>query len=235
MPPRDRDRRRQGLGNRLRRLLYGALLLAASPGAIAVDPLGAVGQFRPQTAVAPVRLLQASLQGLILLHAEESPGAAAPIQGNDYPRIGLDTVSARLQPPAPHDATVLRLDISEESRLRDGVGFDLEVPDFGHFHLNLYSRRNAQTPGRRWGATLGDENSAGPRRTWSLGGTLELVRTIDGGRHLAFIPELHVDMGDNETRYLPFQASVKLANWRSLGDRTALLEVVPQIAFRWRL
>lgn len=234
MPPSGRERRRQGPVNRLRRLLYGILLLAASPGAIAADELAAVGQHRPQPS-APARIVQATLQGLVLLHAERVEAPDTPIQGAAYPRIALDTVTARLLEPAAMDTLLLRIEVHQDGLLRDGVGFDLEVPDFGMFHLNLYSRRNAATAGKRWALGVGDTGVDPPSQTWSLGGTLEMVRTTEGGRHLAFVPELLVDLARGETRYLPFQASLKLAHWRSLSEREALDDVVPQLAFRWRL
>ena len=35
--------------------------------------------------------------------------------------------------------------------------------------------------------------------------------------------------------YLPFQASLKLAHWRSLAEKESLEERVPQLAFKWKL
>lgn len=235
MLPSGRERRRKGPVNRLRRLLYGVLLLAAAPGAVAADELAAVGQHRPQTSPASSRIVQATLQGLVLLHAERVEAPETTVQGAGYPRIALDTVTARLLEPAAADTLLLRIEVHQGGLLRDGVGFDLEVPDFGMFHLNLYSRRNAATAGKRWALGVGDTGIDPPSQTWSLGGTLEMVRMIEGGRHLAFVPELLVDLARGETRYLPFQASLKLANWRSFSERAALDDVVPQLAFRWRL
>jgi hypothetical protein len=64
---------------------------------------------------------------------------------------------------------------------------------------------------------------------------VELIRTVDGSKHVAFVPELLIDIDDSGKRYLPFQAAVKFSNWRSLGESRALNDEVPQIAFKWRL
>lgn len=231
-----RERRKKGLINRARRLLYGLLLLAASPGATAADELAYAGQYRadPVAATAQQALL-ATLQGLLLIHAESPESSESPIQGNGYPRIALDTVTARLLEQAVSDPVLLRVAVSDSESIRDGVGINLAIADIGNFHLNLYARRNAKTEGKRWHMNSADANPAkAETRTWSLGGSLEMVRTGDGSRHLALVPELLVALGD-QPRYVPFEASVKFANWRSASERQALDEKVAQVTFKWRL
>ena len=44
-PPEGRERRRTDFYGRVRRIMYGVLLAAASPGAMAADELGAIGQY----------------------------------------------------------------------------------------------------------------------------------------------------------------------------------------------
>lgn len=233
-----RERRRKGPLNRVRRFLYGLLLAASAPGAMAADELAALGQYRPQphqaTAVAPERAaVLATLQGLIMIHAETAAAAEAPLRAElGYPRIALDTVTARVQHVG--DAPLFRVSVSDGPSIRDGVGFDLAVPDLGNFHLNLYARRNARTEGRRWGVSAGEPEPE-PAPAWSLGGTLELVRVVDGEKHVAFVPELLFDLSGQEGNYLPFQASLRMAHWRSLTEKHALDDRVPQLTFRWRL
>lgn len=233
MPQVGRERRRTDLYGRVRRFLYGLLLLAAAPGAMAADELAAYGQYRAAArpaASAPERAVVATLQGLVMIHAERAASPDAPIQDpHAYPRVALDTITARL--PEAVDAPLFRVAVSEGLSIRDGVGFDLAVPDVGNFHLNLYARRNARTNGERWQLT----GAGAPDRAWSLGGSLELVRTIDGARHVAFVPELLLDLSDAPAHYLPFQASLKLAHWRSLAEKQSLDERVPQLTFKWRL
>ena len=230
--PVGRERRRTDLYGRARRLLYGLLLLAASPGALAADELASVGRFKASpVAVVSQQFMVATLQGLVLLNADDSAENSATRLGNTYPRVGLDTVTARVSGVENGDAPLFRVAVAEDGSIRDGVGFDLALPDIGNFHLNLYARHNARTSGKRW--SMSGEGSA--PRTWSIGGTLELVRTVDGDKQLAFVPELLVDLDNSRTRYLPFQASLKFANWRSLQDRASLDEQVPQLMFKWRL
>ena len=236
MEPVGIERRRTDLYGRARRFAYGILLLAAAPGALAADELAYLGKYRaqahPPAASATERAVLATLQGLVMIHAERVHDAGAPLRAQlDSPRIALDTVTARVQDFA--DAPLFRVTVSESPSIRDGIGFDLAVPDLGHFHLNLYARRNARSEGQRWALNAGGQQDAG--RSWSLGGTLELVRTVDGGRHLAFVPELLFDLSELENSYLPFQASFKFANWRNIGEREALDERAPQLMFKWRL
>lgn len=234
--PVGRERRRRDLYGRVRRFLYGLLLLAAAPGAVAADELASLGKFKAHTRAAvsaSEQAIMATLQGLVMINADRAANPEAPIQGQaGYPRIALDTITARL--PEAGDAPLFRVAVTESRSIRDGVGFDLAVPDLGNFHLNLYARRNAKTEGRRWSVN-GAGDDAGNARQWSLGGTLELVRTTEGDRHLAFVPELLFDLSDEEQSYLPFQASLKIAHWRSLAEKEALDERVPQLMFKWRL
>lgn len=230
-----RERRRKGPVNRVRRFLYGLLLAAAAPGAMAADELAALGQYRaqprPATTVAPERAaVLATLQGLIMIHAETAAAEEAPLRAErGYPRIALDTVTARVQQVG--EAPLFRVSVSDGPSIRDGVGFDLAVPELGNFHLNLYARRNARTEGRRWAVSAGEPEPP----AWSLGGTLELVRVVDGEKHVAFVPELLFDVSSRGDSYLPFQASLRMAHWRSLAEKHALDDRVPQLTFRWRL
>jgi hypothetical protein len=238
MGPVGRERRRKGPINRLRRFMYGMLLAAAVPGAAAADELGQIGKYKPRSIATAVSqgALEASIEGLLVLHAERAAAADAAPQGNAYPRIALDSVNARIQQPLNGEAHLLKVDVTSGGTLRDGVGFDMLVPDFGRFHLNLYSRRNARTEGKRWSMNLTD-GSMTPMltRSWSLGGSLELVRTIDGDRQFAMVPELLLNVDALTGGKAGFTASVKYGNWRSVSDKRSLDDKVPQLTFRWRL
>lgn len=238
MPPGGRERRRTDLYGRVRRFLYGLLLLAASRGAMAADEFAALGKYRasPPAASALQQAAIATLQGLVVLSAQQAsdPGDASPY--DTYPGLALDAVTARIQEPQAEQSPLFRINGIDSTSIKDGIGFDLAVADFGHFHLNLYSRSNARTEGLRESMALGDPaGTAAPKSGWSLGGTLELVRTVGGERYVAMVPELRMEFGGGKARYLPFEASLKYANWRSLQDRRSLDEQVPQLAFKWRI
>lgn len=236
MQPMGRERRRKGPLNKLRRFLYG-LLLAAASGGVTADELAYVGKYKVSQAAATTQQgVQVTLQGLVLFLAERTESPDTPIQGHGHPRIALDTMTARMQESALGRSPLLSLTVSENGSVRDGVGFDLDVPAFGKFHLSLFARQNARTEGKRWSMDLADGTPAGAEtRIWSLGGSLEMVRIVDGGRHLTLVPELLLDLGDQRLRYVPFQASVKFANWHSVSEKYSLVDQVPQITFKWRL
>jgi hypothetical protein len=168
-----------------------------------------------------------------VLRGDPAENPSAAIQGNGYPRMWLDDVSAKVFNGVSPEPTLLKVEISEGFAVRDGVGFDLLVPDFGNFHLNLYSRRNARTEGWRHSVKLAGEEAQ--QRTWSVGGSVEVVRTIDGGKHLAFVPELIFDMDGATDGRLPFQASVRYGNWRSVAEKKSLEEKAVQVVFKWQL
>ena len=189
-PPMGRDRRRTDLYGRVRRFLYGLLLLAAAPGAVAVEELAHFGRYRVGQAVAtPEARPLATVQGLVVLRADPADDGDGP------PRLALDTVTAQLDQADAERAPQFRI-----TAIESGGAFDLPVSDFGDFRLNLLLHR--------------DEMAA-----WALGGTLELERPVDGGRHVAAVPPVRVQgLHRSETRYLPFE----IALLRS------------QLTFKWR-
>lgn len=228
--PTGRERRRTDLYGRVRRFLYGLLLLAAAPGAMAADEMASIGRYKAAPAVvsAAQKLVTATLQGLVLFHAGDEGNSLQP---NGYPRLGLDTITGRVQDGAVPDSPLFSVAVTDGPQIRDGMGFDLALPDIGNFHLNLYARDGAKTNGKRFSVS---GNEVAPH-TWSLGGSLEVVRTIDGSRHVAFVPELLLDIDNTGKRYLPFQASVKYANWRSMAERESLTDQALQVTFKWQL
>ena len=183
MPPMGRERRRKGPINRIRRLLYGLLLLAAAPGAAPADELAYIGKYRvqPPAATAPQYAANVILQGVLTLYV--NPATAAP-------GIALDAVTVQLA--LPGDAAAPQFRIGAEP-MDDGTGttFELPVADFGSFRLGLLAQRSAELSG------------------WSLGGTLELVRDL-GERIVAAVPQLRVqELHAREARYLAFEAVLR--------------------------
>jgi hypothetical protein len=179
-PPMGRERRRKGPVNRLRRFLYGMLLLAAAPVA-AADELAAYGKFRSLAAPpTPAHAELATLEGLLVLRAGADGG----------PDITLESATARV-PRQDSDIAPQFSIQAQRAPAAGGAAFDLAIADLGQFRLRLRSERSAALS------------------AWSLGGDLELARGTGQGQ-VADVPTLRInDMYGSETRYLAFEASVK--------------------------
>ncbi len=193
-----RERRRKDLYGRVRRFLYGLLLLAAAPGAVAVEELAYIGKYRGAQAAAAASQSRAlaRLQGLILL------GGSA--QDDAPPRIALDTVTAEIPEQGAEQVPHFLVSAAPAARVRDGAEFDLAVAEFGTFGLDLQLKADT-------GA-------------WIVGGALELSRALGPARYVAVVPEVRVQgLHRTETRYLPFEASLKQVAGAS-----------PQLTFKWR-
>jgi hypothetical protein len=182
VPPEGRERRRKDLVGRTRRFLYGLLLLAAAPGAIAADELASVGKYRTQAVTQAAQQTDiATLQGLLVLRNGTG----------DAPEVALDTATAQLAQPGAGPAPQFRISPAPSSG-PDGVAFDLPVGDLGEFQLKLRTERSAALS------------------AWSLGGTLEMLAAATRRRHVAAIPTLRIhDMHGREVRYLAFDASLR--------------------------
>lgn len=223
-----RERRRQGAINRLRRLAYGAMLGCSLPAAAGDSAPELHATYRRAAESAPQRWLTAGVEGLVGLAALKPADPAAPLGNNDdYGHLDFGDIAMDFDDPRA--GSTLAVAVVQPTLLREGLGLDLGIPDLGSLRLNLYARRVPK------GATGWDwtETPETPP-VWSLGGSLELIRTGDGSRRVAFIPELTVD-GDALTgSKLGFSASVRYAHWRRLGKTEAEDYAVPQLMFRWR-
>lgn len=179
--PIGRERRRKDLVGRTRRFLYGLLLLAAAPGAIAADELAYVGKYRTQSVAQAAQQDIATLQGLLVLRA----GAG------DAPEVSLDTATAQVPQQGAGPAPQFRISPAPSTG-PDGVAFDLPVGDIGEFQLKLRTERSAALS------------------AWSLGGTLEMLAATSKRRQVATIPTLRIhDMHGREVRYLAFDATLR--------------------------
>jgi hypothetical protein len=178
-PPTGRERRRKGPINRLRRFLYGLLLLAAAPGAAAIDELAGYGRFRipPAAAADPAQRPLATVQGLVVLRAQ-------PEHGENMPLLEIETVTARIHDTAAETAPQFLIDA-----VRTDGGFDVALADVGTLRLDL-----------RVGSI---EDS----RAWSLDGTLTLARKERKVAEVPAV-RIHA-LHSRETRYLPFEVSVR--------------------------
>src|SRR5690348_8479567 len=103
-----RDRRRTDLYGRARRYLYGVMLLATAPAALAANEITSVGRYRePVVATATAQVISATLQGLVLLRARESVDPSAPLAQS--PLISLDTVTAHMADGSGSEAPRFRV------------------------------------------------------------------------------------------------------------------------------
>lgn len=179
MPPPGRERRRPGVANRVRRFLYGLLLLAAVPVAAMADELAAVGKYRGVTP-APAPAALATVEGLLVLRARPDGG----------PDISLDSATARVPQRDSDVAPQFRIDV-RSTPTAEGAAFDLAIAGIGDLRLLLGTGRSAALS------------------AWALGGTFELAPQSGRARVAATVPTLRVnDMYGSETRYLAFDASM---------------------------
>jgi hypothetical protein len=126
-PPQGRERRRKGLVNKIRRFVYGILLVAAAPGATAADELAAYGKYRdtPATSSDTAPRALATVQGLVALRAEAS-FAGSPM------RLELDTVTVRIHGDGSEPAPQFLI-----AAVPSGDGFELMLADLGTLRLDL--------------------------------------------------------------------------------------------------
>ncbi len=172
-PPSGRERRRKDLIGRTRRLLYGLLLLAAAPGALAADELASVGKYRTPSVAQAAQHEIAALQGLLMLRA-----------GNgDAPDVSLETATAQL----PQDAGQAPQFRISTTRSADGAAFDLPVGDLGEFQLKLRTERSESLSAWSLGGTLEMLAAASRRRHVAAIPTLR-IHDMHGSevRYLAF-------------------------------------------------
>lgn len=132
-PPLGRERRRTDLYGRVRRFLYGILLLAASPGAYPTDEIAHVGRVRAPAAAEAQSVSLAQIQGLLVLHSQ--PVAGLP------PTMTLDSVTAQVQDPGSGQAPFFRI-----APRAEGGHFALPITDFGSFDLRLQVRTDPLHP-----------------------------------------------------------------------------------------
>lgn len=127
--------------------------------------------------------------------------------------------------------------LAEVRGLRRGLGFDLGLPESGNLHLNLYSGRDGFGQGRRWSlADFGDS----PRRKWSLGAALDLVRyshQVDQflpDAQFVLSPQLRLDL--DALTGLPGQCEllVQRTVWRGAESRAMDDARVFQLGVKWR-
>jgi hypothetical protein len=228
------ERRRSGPVNRLRRMLYGLLLGSASAPALAASP---------QDAGTLHRLPQVVSNAPLWMH-DNALLARDPQNGGLYAYAGLGTVLARAGSLGRDFAFLPVGDLlftahflgDDLKKIGKGLGVDFVLPEFGYFHLNLYTGRNDATGGKRWridpqGFALPDS----AEHLWSLGGSLAMEQGANGHRQLTFVPQLVLNLDAITRTSGRMQAVISYHNWRSQVDRMPTDQgAVPQVSLKWR-
>lgn len=230
------NRRRRDWRGRLRRLAYGVVMAFSATQAPASESQTAGDKTAQQ---APVIVEdQQMLTALVLVQGVLAERAQPMLFGASFTRPALGERSERLlsEMNNPVSNGLLRLSFSDDDlrRLKEGIGMDLELPDLGSFHLNLYSRTGTDMPaGKRWELAPNESTHSSARRQWSIGASLDQVRTEEGGRQLVLVPQLVLDAAALLGRKDHFDICIQYAHWRAPGGQAASEQRVPQAVFKW--
>jgi hypothetical protein len=215
--PSGRERRRKGLVNVLRRACYGVMLWFTQQQAMAAD--------------------RATME------------AQTPKQLTTLSRLSISlpaTLSASsgwlLRQPEIEWVPPLRMKVGntwrEVRRLKDGLGLDLGVQDYGSLHLALHPKRDQIKPGTRLNLGSTDPTLPATQPLWSLGGAVDLVKYSESqnpaerSQRVHCAPQLLLD-ADRLTG-LPGDGvmTVQHAYWQS--SRYIPDQPVWQVRLRWR-
>ena len=222
-----RERRRKGWVNVLRRGLYGLMLWISQPfSAEAADDAAAQAEPKARRATIDIQVQPA-----------ENPGDPAGW------RVGVSTSDPRMMPALSPLAERLRRQRWNFDRnlpnLRAGIGLDIDLPDAGNLHLNLLPPKSNVGPsaqGLRWKLSADDIGNTG--KLWSLGGTLDRVRSSDGPgepgeQKLTVTPQLMLDVDALAGMKGDARLMIQRAQWRD-GQSGEDLGQVWQVNLRWR-
>ena len=117
--------------------------------------------------------------------------------------------------------------------LMNGASVNYSMGTRGGLHLELYSRRNPEGPGQRWNLNPAEPAAAALQpRFWSLGGSLDQVRTHNGGQQIVFVPQLVLDFAALSGSHRPFEAVLQYANWGPTPGALMLDQSLLQVAVR---
>ena len=71
-------------------------------------------------------------------------------------------------------------------------------------------------------------------RFWSLGGSLDQVRTRSGGAQIVFVPQLVMNFAALPGNHTPVEALLQYANWAPIPRERVLDQSLLQVAVRLR-
>lgn len=228
----DSERRRKGIVNRLRRSLYGLLLACGAPLACGISARAVASDTQ---SVAPEAESQQNFAALVFIKGLAEDQARPVAFGASFSRAAIGEISEQSlsATPLPLRNGLLTLSFSDDElrRWRKGAGLDITVPDLGQFRLNFFSRGGEAL--KRWDLSPVTEELESESRPWSLGASVDWVRTREGeGRELVFIPKLAVDVSDLLKTRTRLDVCIQYAHWRSRepGEHQGR---VPQAVLRW--
>ena len=132
--------------------------------------------------------------------------------------------------PLALEGTLASLRVSSTwEAVRNGVGFDLGMPNAGNLFLNLYARKNSFARGQRWSVSA----VAPQEPVWSAGATADLIRD-ESGRRLVLIPQLSVDLSRAIGAPGQMHACLQRAYWGALDPLARGGDQLMELSFRWR-
>ncbi len=233
------EKRRQGPVNRLRRTLYGLLLGSVTIPALAGSLQDAINGGTPQRLP---RVQSSGAQWMhdnVLLARDPWSGGATYAYAGLGPALSSTSVRGRDFAFLPvGDALFTAQFLGDDLRkIGKGLGVDVALPEFGYFHLNLFTGRNDATGGKRLRIDpQGFDLPQSTNRLWSLGGSLAMERDAPGEhRQLRFVPQLVLNLDTLTHVSGRMQAVISYHNWRSQVDRGPSDDqgAVPQITLKW--
>ncbi len=114
-------------------------------------------------------------------------------------------------------------------RIKNGLGVDYRIASAGGLHLNVYSRNRPNGKGVRktLNAFAGAEHAQVQR--WTLGASLQQVRTEEGDRFISLVPQLVVNPDGAHAAMQRWRFSMEYGYWFGGGKRAAVAERVLQV------
>jgi len=116
-----------------------------------------------------------------------------------------------------------------------GVGFDLNVPEFNYFNVNIYVRDNPKRSGKTWQVTpywqlpftLGKSH-------WTFEGFVDISGTEGTTyRNTIFQPQLLLDVGELYGQSGVVKAGIEYAYWRNKYGVRGVHDGVTQVMVKW--
>jgi len=242
MPHNGLEKRRRGPLNRLRRMLYGVLVSAASASALATSGHDASSNASGPRLPLPLAHTNAPLRldgDVLLLHDQSDlPGGDLLAYGGLSPLLlQASAISADFAFVSIGGQLLTAHYLGDDlDRIGKGLVVDFLLPELGYFHLNLYSGHDGPERGKRW--LINPDGFALPQsadRFWSLGGSLALERNDPySRRQLQFVPQLVLNLDQVVPMQGRMQALISYHNWLAAADTDPVRTGrIPQISLHW--
>ena len=234
-----RERRRTDLYGKVRRALYGLMLLLGAPHLAGAQDLAPSKEL---PALLPAQVATQTLpsqygESLVSVGSQTVDGQSTVVYGELVERLSLGKLPKMPLSFGPVKDILIAAQFVDDdfSAVRYGFGMDFTLPAVGNFYLNLYSRDDSKRSGKRWElnptAVPASANSGKP---WNLGGTVELVKTQSGTRELGIVPQLVLDLDRLVGAPGQFEARIQYAHWQGLSDKEVTNNRMAQVTVNWR-